>query len=507
MKKLVFTVIVVLSQSWLISQSCLPEGIVFTTHTQIQNFSSDYPGCTEIEGDVEITGIGICNLFGLMGLKSIDGNLKIIKANFLDSLTGLDSLTTIGGDFWIKNNFDLLNLKGLESLETIAGSLVIAENASLDSLSGPINLNDIGKDLIFQENPVLASLKGLESLNTIHRNLYFDYNQSLKNLSGLSSLDSIYGKLELYRWNGFDDFSGLDSLCFIGGDLVISHSGIDDFTGLENLTKIGGNFKVYRSALYSFAGLTSLDTIGRSFQVGNIFGGNDYLTDLSSLENLKYIGLGFEISGNDLLNDLSGLINLNYIGGTLYIKSNPSLTNLNGFDNLLAVYGNIRITSNHSLTSLSGIRNIESAGIEDIIIYDNLALSTCEEESICNYLLSPNGIVHIYANAPGCNSQAEVDSACLLVNVEESQTLQDNFNYYPNPFTSTLKINYQLDSPETVNISVFNTTGKCIKKWRFDCNQVGIDEFTLNLNGIPSGIYFLKLRVGNSTSTRKIVKL
>ena len=33
--------------------SCLPNGIVFENQSEIDNFQYNYPGCTEIEGDVE----------------------------------------------------------------------------------------------------------------------------------------------------------------------------------------------------------------------------------------------------------------------------------------------------------------------------------------------------------------------------------------------------------------------------------------------------------------------
>jgi len=48
------------------SQSCLPEGITFTTQTQIDYFQSLYPGCTQIEGDVTIIETNITNLNGLI---------------------------------------------------------------------------------------------------------------------------------------------------------------------------------------------------------------------------------------------------------------------------------------------------------------------------------------------------------------------------------------------------------------------------------------------------------
>ncbi len=55
MKKLILLLaLITISHSIGISQGCLPEGITFTTQEQIDNFQTNYPGCTEIEGDVII---------------------------------------------------------------------------------------------------------------------------------------------------------------------------------------------------------------------------------------------------------------------------------------------------------------------------------------------------------------------------------------------------------------------------------------------------------------------
>ncbi len=92
----------------LAAQPCLPEGITFTTQAQIDNFQTNYPNCTEIEGNVGIAGDDITNLNGLNVLTSIGGDMEIgymvmwwsCKGNpFLISLAGLGNLTTIGGTF------------------------------------------------------------------------------------------------------------------------------------------------------------------------------------------------------------------------------------------------------------------------------------------------------------------------------------------------------------------------------------------------------------------------
>ena len=77
-------------------QSCLPQGITFSTQASIDNFQTNYPNCTQIEGAVTITGSNINNLNGLNVLTSIGGNLNIGLNPALTSLTGLNNLTYIG---------------------------------------------------------------------------------------------------------------------------------------------------------------------------------------------------------------------------------------------------------------------------------------------------------------------------------------------------------------------------------------------------------------------------
>jgi hypothetical protein len=100
MKKFYIHLIALLMVSGTMAQNaqpcstCLPEGITFTTQAQIDNFQTNYPNCTELEGDVIIEGRSIINLNGLSILESIGGSLYIYIYNnpALTSLTGLDNV-------------------------------------------------------------------------------------------------------------------------------------------------------------------------------------------------------------------------------------------------------------------------------------------------------------------------------------------------------------------------------------------------------------------------------
>lgn len=83
MKKLILLIAYVLFiQIALYSQSCLPNGITFKSQAEIDNFQTNYPGCTEIEGPLSIwdstySHNDITNIDGLSVLTYIGGSYRM----------------------------------------------------------------------------------------------------------------------------------------------------------------------------------------------------------------------------------------------------------------------------------------------------------------------------------------------------------------------------------------------------------------------------------------------
>ncbi|RLD24296.1 MAG: hypothetical protein DRI54_06290, partial [Bacteroidetes bacterium] len=117
MRKL-FVLIAIFISTTTLSQSCLPEGITFTTQEQIDNFQTDFPGCIEIEGSVVIEE----------------------NSSNITNLSGLNVLTSIGGSLWIRNNASLLNMTGLNNLISVGEFVSIQLNDALLNLAGLENL-------------------------------------------------------------------------------------------------------------------------------------------------------------------------------------------------------------------------------------------------------------------------------------------------------------------------------------------------------------------------------
>jgi hypothetical protein len=243
---------------------CLPDGITFSSQTQIDSFQINYPGCSQILGDVKIeesSNGNIINLNGLLPLTSFEGDIQMWKNSALISLSGLDNVTAIGGDLSLFNNHNLETLSSLGNVTVIGGDLSVFGTDFLTNLSGLENVVDIGGNMIVRENSALATLNGLDSLVSIGGELWLRYNTVLTSMNGLGNLSSIGGDLSLEDNDAMTSLSGLENLSSINGNLGIRFNDtLINLTSLEALTSINGNLDVrVNGVLTSLSGLDNID--------------------------------------------------------------------------------------------------------------------------------------------------------------------------------------------------------------------------------------------------------
>jgi hypothetical protein len=237
MKKLFFLLIWLFF--WFTSslQSCLPQGITFSTQAQIDSFHTNYPNCTQIEGDVTISGNDITNLNGLSVLTYIGGYLEINSNPALTSLSGLDNITSFGNDLYIEYNNLLTNLSGLDNVTSIGTDLSIVDNNNLGSLTGLNSLISIGGMLYVQGTNAFTNFSGLDNLTTIGDALWIGYTTTLTNFTGLNKVTFIGGDIDIYNNDALTNFTGLSSLTSIGEGIDIEYNvnALTSLTGLDNI--------------------------------------------------------------------------------------------------------------------------------------------------------------------------------------------------------------------------------------------------------------------------------
>lgn len=334
MKKLTLLLILtVITQITIISQGCLPNGITFSTQAEIDNFQTNHPDCTEIEGDVIISGIDIYDLSGLEVLIKINGHLNINHCDLLETLNGLSNLNSIGKSLSIDQNTSLLSLSGIESIDSIGNHLFITNNNSLLRLTGLDELTVILNSLIISNNESLIDLLGINNLSVLKYGLHISSNNSLTTINHIGVLSEIGGDLDI-----------------IGNDSLVS------LAGLENIHTVGGDLSIWET---------------------------DKLANLSGLENLSSIGGDIILMGNSNLSNLSALLNLNSIGGIVYIFENSMLTALYGLDNIAPTsISELIIFSNPNLSTceIKSICDYISNPNSEINITNNSTGCDSEEE-------------------------------------------------------------------------------------------------------------------------------
>lgn len=305
------------------------------------------------------------------------------------------------------------------------------------------------------------------------------------------------------------DISNFDSLInvnTIDGDLSINGGPFGGnplltiLSGLDSLTYIGGNLNIeFNQNLTSLNGLENLNIIGGDLRITK----NNSITNLTGLNNLNSVGDDFEIWGNNAMVNLSGLENLTSIGGNFRLSGwmanilfgNPALNSLAALGNLSSINGDIDIQKNNVLSSLNGLENIEANSISNIYIYENQSLSTCDVNSICDFLANENGIVEIYDNNTGCNSQEEVEYACS-VEISEINN-ESEFIIYPNPVRNELFIS----NKKGILISeaeIYNQLGQKVLHSKFKNNK-------LDISNLEEGIYFIEFLSNNSKIRKKLI--
>ena len=440
------------------SQSCLPDGIIFSTQSQIDSFDINYPDCTIIEGKVTISGDDITDLFGLFALEFILDTLMIHDNPALNSLHGLNNLIYIK-DFIVSDNAALENFSFMGRLLIIDGEFSVSNNNSLNNFSG------------------------LNSLNIIKGNFSIVNNADLNNFAGLGDLFSIEGVFLIENNIDLENFEGLNNLYSIPEFKVYNNDGLIDFVGLNNFRSISatGNLGSFRIAdndnLVNFNGLQNLEYIRGIISVKD----NLNLTDFFGLEKIKRLAAVVVENNNSIIN-FNGLNNLDTLQGPpgssyFYVLNNSSLENFTGLEKLSRMINTFRIENNTALTSLVGLENLNT--VPSFVIKDCPNLSFCAIQSVCNHIEN-GGSMSVSNNASGCNSVMEIESACL-VPVEELLDINE-VEVFPNPSKGIIQLDG--NNLEDLEIRMWDTTGKLYINKRMTGNR------EIDITHLPGGLYY-----------------
>lgn len=119
----------------------------------------------------------------------------------------------------------------------------------------------------------------------------------------------------------------------------------------------------------------------------------------------------------------------------------------------------------------------------------------------------PSGIVLVSDTENGL-FVFDVDDIITVTGIETIEGV--DFRVFPNPFKNEFKVSYNSEVNEDVKIVLYDLQGKRMRQIRKTKNQNtngNNAQLSINCDGLPPGIYVLKMNVGSKTITKKLLKL
>ncbi|HEY5916334.1 MAG TPA: hypothetical protein VIU13_03000, partial [Chryseolinea sp.] len=355
-------------------------------------------------GDVILSSQAEVNAFSC---SEVTGNLTISG----EDITNLDALATlqrVGGHLSIEVNVNLDNLDGLSSLRAVNGELRIANNPELKSVNGLVNLNAVG-GLAIMNNPNLVDVKGLNSVVKVADNLgnpgdfTIEGNDALNNLQGFSALEGAkyFNIVNNTQLSDLDEFVSLRA---VSGIYITDNPKLASINAFANIDSIAGELRIQNNdKLIDLNAFSSLQRVG-SISIYE----NQSLASIDGLSNIQQVGAGLGssiwISNNDALTHIDGFSALSKIGGPVVVRYNHSLESVDGFSSVTQFNGHVEISNNNVLTSIGGLNKLtqisDSGFGVGIIVNQNPRLAAFNGFSS---LRSIDGFAHVFieiANNP-----------------------------------------------------------------------------------------------------------
>jgi hypothetical protein len=132
-----------------------------------------------------------------------------------------------------------------------------------------------------------------------------------------------------------------------------------------------------------------------------------------------------------------------------------------------------------------------------------------------DFVSSPSTDEYTIVSGASLDDDEETNSGAVYMVTMKNHTVTSLADYakneagikvYPNPFSQTLGIRYELESSDMVSVRIHDITGNTVYQIPTENEISGIHQITLDNLNLNSGIYFLTIAKGNTVNTVKLIK-
>ena len=109
-----------------------------------------------------------------------------------------------------------------------------------------------------------------------------------------------------------------------------------------------------------------------------------------------------------------------------------------------------------------------------------------------------------FVNINGYGNSTFIDNINVTGVLSVAKEDLNNIRMYPNPAKNEVFINFKNVLLDDVSVTLYNSLGQRLH-YISEAEMTGKTQTVLNVSGYASGIYFVKIKAGNNTTTKKLV--
>ena len=249
-------------------------------------------------------------------------------------------------------------------------------------------------------------------------------------------------------------------------------------------------------------------------------------TDPNSATYFKSSANSLELLGADI-----GIANLNYNMSSAIVAQYPMAlghTHTDLVDGAINAYGvsgpfngTITVTADatgtlifNGGTTFSNCIRIKAVQYLNFSLAAGMETGTIEQtmysffNSSSKFHLFSVNYTHIVGSGFQTINQTQAQMGLLsdiTIGVKETQLADVMFKASPNPAQNEVNLHFVLTQPESYSIEIANILGQTVKQFNKANFQPGIYNETLDLKGLTTGLYYIKMTGKNSQGIEKII--
>lgn len=118
----------------------------------------------------------------------------------------------------------------------------------------------------------------------------------------------------------------------------------------------------------------------------------------------------------------------------------------------------------------------------------------------CMSLFTKGQVAHMRATLSGPRA-----GLVQSVGTQQPRSVALGMRVFPNPVVGQTFVQYTLSEAQTTVLSLWDATGRLVRQYPEQSGSTGMHTQSLDVEGVPEGVFFVQLRTPHTTATQRIV--